>query len=164
MTALLSILDSVIAVLTSAPKGANVILEWSRPVKTKKAYSAMNIVKHVRMVGRVGIEYDNMKAVQEKRASGELPAENAGSWFYHDDTCPGLIRHKRTDAPYVQLFVGTSAKVKPNVSFTVDGIPATMEDIESFILASEKRSEKGETFICKVENMTRIHQEITEEA
>lgn len=153
-------LENVVSVLNATPNGANVILEWERPVKTLKTHSDLNIRKHVRMVGRKGIEYNNMKAVQEKRENGELPSEPKPTWFYHDENVKGLIRNKRTDEPYVQLFVGTSNKTRPSVSFTMDGEETTMEEIESFILASEKQSEKGETFTCKIENMIRIHREL----
>ena len=152
-----AILEQVVSVLNETPSGANIILEWERPVKTKKAHSDLNIRKHVRMVGRKGINYENMASVKAKREEG---IEAKPSWFYHDENCKGLIRHKKTDAPYVQLFVGTSDKVHPLVSFTMDGEETTMEEIEPFILASEKKTEKGETFTCKIENMIRIHREI----
>jgi hypothetical protein len=150
-------LENVISVLNETPNGANIILEWERPVKTKKAHSDLNIRKHVRMVGRKGINYENIQSVKAKRDEG---IEAKPTWFYHDENCKGIIRNKRTDEPYVQLFVGTSDKVHPHVSFTMDGEETNMDEIESFILASEKRSEKGETFTCKIANMIRIHQEI----
>lgn len=70
-------LETVQNVLTLAPKGANIVLEWTRSAKTRKGVTD-TILKSVRMVGRVGVEYDNLRAVQEKRESGELPTENAG--------------------------------------------------------------------------------------
>lgn len=154
-------------VLTTAPKGANVILEWERPVETLKKYSDFNIVKKVRMVGRVGIDYENIQSVKDGRKNGELPSEPVGSWFDHDENVKGLIYHKTTRKPYVQLFTGTSKTVKPSATFFIDGVEMEKSAIEQFITAKEKREGHGVTFICKVENMTRIHTEVeaeTEEA
>ena len=71
------LLGTVQSIVGLTPKGANIVLEWSRAVKTRKGV-ADTIRKNVRMVGRIGIEYDNVKTVQDKRESGKLPTENAG--------------------------------------------------------------------------------------
>ena len=155
-----AILEQVVSVLNETPNGANIILEWERPVETLKAHSDLNIRKHVRMVGRKGIDYDNMKAVIEKRENGELPSTNQGNWFVHDPDVKGLVRHKSKGTPYVQLFVGTSTKTHPESYFLLDGQKVELEEIAPFIKANEKKTEKGETFICKIENMIRIHREI----
>jgi hypothetical protein len=93
-------LAQVTEALNSANNGTNITLEWERDVKTKKAYSHMNIRKHVVAVGRKGINYNNQKAVIEKRENGELPSEPKPTWYYHDENTKGIVRHKRTDAPY----------------------------------------------------------------
>jgi hypothetical protein len=60
-------------------KGQLCRIKYARPLRIRKEfqseYSGMKITDGV---FRVGISYDNTKAVQEKRLSGELPAENQG--------------------------------------------------------------------------------------
>jgi hypothetical protein len=153
-------LEQVKDALNNAPNGANIILEWERDVKTLKAHSDLNIRKHVIAVGRKGMSYENLKAVKEKRENGELPSEPKPTWFYHDDSCKGIIRHKRTEAPYVQLFGGTDTRHIPKVKFTLNGEETTLEAISPYILSSEKRSEKGDTFCCKVADMITIKTEV----
>lgn len=155
--------ETIKEVLKNTPKGANIILEWERPVKVKKSYDGAPITKKVRMVGRTGIDYENIQAVKDKRESGELPSEGTGSWFHHDEEVKGIVYHNKTEAAYVQLFTGTSKKVKPSAEFLVNGEVVQKDEIAPFLLASELKTEKGETFICKVENMKKIHHEIPDE-
>lgn len=135
------------------PKGANIVLEWNRSVKTRKGVTD-TIRKSVRMVGRIGIEYDNIGAVQVKRKTGELPAENAGLPWGRWECYPWLIEHN--GKYYVRLYNGTSKLVKPNVEFTLNGETVAREEIESKLLASELAEKTGDCFTCKVEDMTRI--------
>jgi len=174
-------LEQVKTAMDATPKGANVILEWVRPCKVKKSVTD-NITKSVRMVGRTQIDYDNQKAVQEKRENGDLPAENQGlSWgFFPDydnepwhiclnqgvkktleDGTPNPEYYKVTDSTthYVRLYNGTSKNVKAESHFFRNGQEVTMEDIKTEVLASEKDKPHGDCFNCKVENMTRIHSE-----
>lgn len=178
-------LDQVKQAVHTTPKGSNIVLEWVRDMDTRKGIE-VPFSKSVRMVGRMGIEYDNLKAVEAKRESGELPAVNAGLPWGQWSEYPWLIEHKGNY--YVRLYNGTSASVKPEVHFFKSGVETTLREIEpayfaamdkvealpeidrpaaakaalkllTTLMASEVKSEKGETFTCKVENMTRIHAE-----
>lgn len=149
-------MEQVKSAIDATPKGANVILEWVRPLKVKKSCQD-NLTKSVRMVGRMGIEYDNQAAVQDKRESGELPAENGGLPWGEWIEYPWLIGHK--GQTYVRLYKGTSEKVKPEVHFFKNGVEVALSEIENDILASEKSEKSGDCFTCKTENVTRIHSE-----
>lgn len=74
------------------PKGAFMRLKVRRPLKMKKGQPTF--FKEWVAVVRPGIDYDNIGTVQEKRETGELPAENAGlpygQWFQF----PYVIEHK----------------------------------------------------------------------
>jgi hypothetical protein len=109
------------------------------------------------MIGRMGIDYDNMASVQAKRESGELPAENKGLPWGTWDIFPFMIEHK--GAYYLRLYAGTSDKVKPEVHFFRNGQEVSKESIKADCLASETEEKTGDCFCCKVENMTRIHNE-----
>lgn len=144
-----------------APKAANIIVEWLRPAKVRK--TCVDIIqKHVRMVGRVGLDYDNQKAVIAKRESGDLPAKNAGLPWGNWEIFPYLIEHK--GAFYLRLYNGTSKTMVPMVEWLLNGTVVPYEVIENELLASEKRDDDGECFCCKVENMLQINGEQFEDA
>lgn len=163
--------DQVRAAIEAVPAGANIIVEWVRPVKVKKSCQD-KITKSVKAVGRMKIDYDNLKSVQAKRESGELPAENAGlPWGFWVSPCViGMNKGLKKEDPlystvlpstefYLRLYNGTSDKVRPEVHFFRNGVEVSKESIDGDILASEKDSEHGDCFTCKFENMTRIHSE-----
>ena len=148
-------LAQVKSAIVNAPKGANIIVEWVRDCKVKKA--AMPVSKSVRMVGRVGIEYDNVAKVQDKRESGELPAVNAGLPWGVWAEYPYLIEHK--GQYYLRLYNGTSATVHAEAHFFRNGIEVSKDSIASDLLSSEKEEKAGDCFCCKTENITRLHTE-----
>ena len=142
--------------IKETPKGSNIILEWTRPCKVRKGVVAV-IAKAVRMVGRMGIEYDNQNEVQEKREGGDLPAVNAGlpwgKWLEY----PWLIEHN--GKLYLRLYNGTSTTTTPRVAFFIDGIPTTKEAVAHYLLASELAEKSGDCFTCAIENLTHLHHE-----
>ena len=174
-------LETVKTICNATPKGANIIVAWDRPCKTRKNCEN-EIRKTVRMVGRIGIDYDKLKAVQEKRENNELPAENQGlTWgfFVDKDSEPWHIAHNKglkkiladgtpnpeynkvmpTTTHYLRLYKGTSKFAHPTTQFFCNGIETPLEAIEGDLLASEKKSDHGDCFNCKIENMTHIHSE-----
>lgn len=142
--------------IETTPKGANIVLEWVRPCKTRKGVNDA-ITKSVRMVGRMGIDYNNIGAVQDKRENGELPSTPQplpwGVWSIF----PYLIEHK--GAFYVRLYNGTSDKVHAEAHFFRNGVEVSKAEIAPLLLAAELEEKKGDCFTCKVENITRINQE-----
>jgi len=150
----------VVEAALMAPKGANIIVEWLRPAKTRKTCT-MTIEKHVRMVGRLGLNYDAQKDVIAKRASGELPEKNAGLPWGQWAIYPYLIEHKGTF--YLRLYTGTSKTTHPMVEWLCEGVAVPKSLIENELLASELTEKDGDCFNCKLENMMQIHHEILTE-
>lgn len=158
-------LEQIKQAVETAPKGANIVMEWLRPLKTNKAGKASNalLTKSVRMVGRIGIDYNNQQAVQDKRESGELPAElqpiwnGKGQW----EQFPFLIRHVETGQRYLRLYRGTSDKVKPEVHFFMNGVEVAKETIAPLVLKSETESDHSDdlALTVKIEDLTRLNQE-----
>lgn len=105
---------------------------WVRPMKTRKGVSS-NIVKIVRCVGRVGLSYDNRAAVQEARASGELPATNAGLPWGKWLLFPYLIENKGN--LYVRIYPVPGRA--PKVIYKMDGKIVKKSDIAHLCYASE---------------------------
>ena len=153
-------LEQVQEVIESTPKGANIVLEWERSCSTLKGVNAV-ITKQVRMIGRIGIEYDNQVAVHNKRESGELPAANAGLPWGQWAIYPWLIEHNGEH--YLRLYVGTSKTVHPAVTFLMDGKEVDKELVQALLLAKEKQESKGDCFTCKLSNLTRVHRVVETE-
>ena len=149
-------LSQVRQAIKDTRKGCNIIVEWTRPCETRKGISAV-ITKSVRMVGRMGIEYDNQNEVQEKREEGTLPAVNAGLPWGQWSEYPWLIENKGKF--YLRLYNGTSAITSPKATFFIDGVETTKGAIIPYLLASELREKEGDCFTCTIENITRLHHE-----
>lgn len=78
-------LSEVMEKIEDYKPGRFINIKWKRPVKTIKSYTGSEIIKSTFGVSRMGIAYDNMKAVVEMRLDGRLPTVNAGlpwgAWF-----------------------------------------------------------------------------------
>lgn len=149
--------EQVKSTMVEIPKGCNIVVEWTRTAKTRKGV-ADDVSKSVRMVGRIGIEYDNMKSVQEKRESGELPAENRGLPWGQFEIYPYLIEHKGEH--YLRLYKGTSDKVFPKVAWLKNGAEVSKDEVAPLLLKSELDSKDGDCFCVNVVSVTRLHKEI----
>jgi len=149
-------IEQVKQAMTETPKGANIVVEWTRNGKIRKGVASL-VQKQVRMVGRIGIEYDNMKAVQEKRDNGTLPSENQGLPWGRFEIYPYLIEHKGNR--YLRLYKGTSATVKPHAHWLMDGNEVSREVVAPMLLASEMQEKDGDCFCVNVNDITRLNAE-----
>jgi len=154
------LLQQVKEAIKVTPKGCNIILEWTRPCKTRKGVTD-SITKHVRMVGRMGIEYDNINDVQEKREEGTLPAINAGLPWGQWMEYPYLIEHKGN--VYLRLYFGTSVLNFPKTTFFRNGLEVAKGEIAPLLLASELAEKDGDCFTCNIANIERLHHEVIPE-
>ena len=66
--------------IAETPKGANIVLEWRRDAATYKTFDGV-VEKETRMVGRIGLDYDNI---------GEVQADN--TVLFRDDIDTGKRR------------------------------------------------------------------------
>lgn len=125
---------------------------WSRPVKVKKGSPAFT--KHCRLVCRAGVQYDKMKAVREKRESGELPAENAGLPWGEWDVYPYVISHK--GAKYLRFsFMPNNY---PQVEYRNEANEVVSSDVvKPYAYASEfQESESQDVMTIKAKNIVSI--------
>ena len=138
-------------------KGVNVRLAWRRDCKVKKSVTD-HIEKATVAIGRIGIEYDNQKAVIEKRENGELPEETQPIWHGKGEWViyPYLIQHVDTRQLYLRLYKGTGNAI-PKVQFYRNDEPVSKESLDAELLSSEKSTEKdGDCYCVKIEDMTMI--------
>lgn len=148
--------DKVVETMVTIQKGANIVVEWTREAKTRKGVTDI-IEKSVRMVGRIGIEYDNLGVVKEKRASGELPSENQGLKWGNYEIYPYLIEHKGNH--YLRLYKSTCAIIQPKVTWTLNGGVVYKDEIAPMLLKSEVDSQEGDCFTVNIKSITRLHKE-----
>lgn len=136
--------------LENNQKGTFTAMVWERPMKTKKAYSNEVVTKRSEGVVRLGINYDNIKDVKEKRANGELPAENQGLQWGQWELYPYIITNKEKK----YLRVATSKNNKIKTRYFINGKEASYDEIENMLLASEKRStDELDVFTVDINNI-----------
>ena len=136
-------------------KGQFVVLSTTRDVKVRKGIMG-NYEKHSVFTCRIGVDYDNISVVKEKRETGELPSENAGlpwgSWLIF----PYIIAHKGNH--YVRCTsVNGNPLCVPKVKYTRDGVDIPEEMVRQVALAQEFREDERDVFTIKVESITHIN-------
>lgn len=133
-------------------KGQIVTVKTQRPVKMKKGQPA--VMKTSEFQCRVGVNYDNIKAVQDKRESGELPKENAGLPWGEWALFPYVIQHK--GEYYVRCTVLNNGFRKAPV-YTMDGIVVDKAAVQAIALASEFREgDDNEVFNIKLSSVLEV--------
>jgi hypothetical protein len=152
---IVSSLPSKVQTLLSM-KGQIVTMLIGREGKMRKGVAP--VYKFTRMQVRVGVNYDNIAAVQAKRESGELPAENAGrSWGeYVPGFFPYLITHK---GQLYFHFSTVNTSMKSETKWVRNDKEITVEEAKAACLASEfaERESTLECFDLKVESILEIN-------
>ncbi len=126
-------------------KGQNIKACWQRPVATPKD-CPLTIVKTVCGYVRAGIDYANLAAVKDGIASGERSEVGPlpwGEWVQF----PFIISHKGNE--YVRLYPASFDNLKDEVTYTIDGAPATAEQVYRVAKKGEVKTHQVslETFI-----------------
>lgn len=115
-------------------KGEFTRLVYERPLKFRAAFKESDGVKHTEITCRIGINYDAMKSVKEKRESGELPIENAGlsgvSWIV-----PNLLLKNAKNELLLRVYLHPNCYKKS--TYFLNGIETDKEDLRDMCLASE---------------------------
>lgn len=138
--------------LSKVKNGRFCTVTWEKPADVRKAFKGLGITKKTTMHSlRVGINYDNMASVQVKRMTGELPVLNAGLSWGEKSEDKRIIEYKGKQ--YLQLY--TSENSTAVSEYFIDGKPVKLEDVESMLLASNKR-EKSDTFMVTIDNIVDI--------
>ena len=137
-------------------KGQYVTLSTRRPVKMRKGQP--EVFKLSTYTVRVGVNYDNIKAVQLKRDDGTLPQENAGLPWGEWVDFPYTIAHK--DELYLRCTIAHNTTHKARTAYELaDGTAIDAADVKPMALAGEfKEGEReNDVFNIKVSSITQIH-------
>lgn len=136
-------------------KGTIATLKTVRIMKVRKGRD--EILKQSTFQCRLGVNYDNIAAVQEKRENGTLPAENAGLPWGEWIQFPHLIGHKGNH--YMRCTTVNSGFI-PKVCFYQNGQEITKEQAQADCLASEFAEKDNEVFTIKVESIIEVNGQI----
>lgn len=140
-------------VVLAGTKGSFRSILWERPMKTRKAFSNCVITKRTSAVVRLGVNYNNIKAVKEKRSGGELPNVNAGLPWGQWKMFPYFIEHKGN----IYLRCAISPKNKMRTEYFLNGVKVEKSVIEGMVLAGElKGKENVDVFTVNCENILAI--------
>lgn len=149
-------LPSAVASLL-ALRGQIVNLTTNRQVKYLKTVTVAPTFKVSTFQCRAGVNYDNIAAVKEDRASGELPAENAGLNGVEWVAFPHLLRGIKS-GKYQFRCTRLNGGNRTAVAFIRDGKEISREEAMAGTLASESREgEQPEVFNVCVDNITHIN-------
>jgi hypothetical protein len=134
--------------------GQIVTVTTRRDMKVRAKFKHMKVEKVSTYQCRAGVDYDNIKAVKEKRESGELPKENQGLKWGEWKVFPYVISHK--DNLYLR-FSTIKTNVKSKVTFLVDDKEVKKEDIQDKCLSSEfSSSDSRVVFNIKLNSLKEI--------
>ena len=135
-------------------KGQFVSFITEKQMKVKKGQEP--IIKHSEFVGRIGVEYDNMNSVKEKRDSGELPEENQGLPWGKWVNYPYTIEHNGN--LYIRVSTTKNKSQKGKIKFYRNGIEISVEEAKQACLASEFPKNKSDLdiFNLNVDNIIKI--------
>ena len=146
-------------------RGQIVSVAWARQMAVPKG-ATVSVEKHVSTQARAGVNYDNISKVQDKRESGELPAQNAGLPWGHWHTVAGvsLFPHVIAHTPKGQsvekhyLRFATLAGVRAVTRYYANGQEISEARARELTLAKEWRDESGplDVYTVAAENVISI--------
>ena len=127
-------------------KGQIVTVKTIRAVKMRKGQPAVNKASEFQC--RVGVTYDNIQAVQDGRADGTLPAENAGLPWGEWIEFPYTIGHK--GETYVRCTLLKNNFRRAPVFTLVDGTEIAKADVMPLALASEFKEKDADSVVFNI--------------
>jgi len=132
-----------------AKKGQIVTMTTERDMKMRKGQPT--VTKRSTFQCRVGVNYDNIAVVKEKRADGTLPAESAGLPWGEWLEFPYTIAHK--GEVYFRCTMLRNNFI-PQTTFYLDGYEIDKDDVKAMCLASEfKEDRSNDVFNIKVSSI-----------
>ncbi len=145
--------NSTIEKILAKRGGQIATVTTERLLKVRKG--SPEIVKVSTFQCRVGVNYDNMSAVQQKREDGTLPEENAGLPYGKWVTFPYIIENK--DTLYAR-FSAFKSNFIATALYSIDGVEIDRETAKRYALSNEfkDKSSSSDVFNVKVENIIKI--------
>jgi hypothetical protein len=129
-------------------KGQHVQVTWQRVCKTLKSAGNVIIAKRTTAWVRSGISFANLTSIREGIEQGKRePVEGLPWGNWREGYANYIIDHRDTE--YVRLYPASFDNLShPSVEWTLDGQPSKYEDVETFLLSSERRNKEDERPLC----------------
>ena len=135
-----------------AKKGQIATLTTERDMKMRKGQPL--VTKRSTFQCRIGVNYDNIAVVKDKRADGTLPAESAGLPWGEWLEFPYTIAHK--GEVYFRCTMLRNNFI-PKTTFYLDGYEIDKEDVKVMCLASEFIEDRSnDVFNIKVSSIMEV--------
>lgn len=132
--------EQIKAIVKSRRKGTFANIHTRKALKTYKGITDI-IEKQTVFSGRLGVTYDNISKVQEKRKNGELPKQNDGLTWGEWEEFPYFI--KNGNKRYLRI------SLIPNTQFDTvyfkNGIMTTKQDIEGLVTKANFSNNNSDT-------------------
>jgi len=129
-------------------KGQIATMTTERPMKVRKGQPS--IIKTSTFQARIGVDYNNIKAVKEKRESGVLAAVPQelpyGKWLVF----PYIIE---TETDYQVRCSKFSSNFKPRTVYKRAGVEISKDEAAVACLASEFKENTSEVFNIKISSI-----------
>ena len=128
-------LSTVKEIVKNTQRGSIHTITYAKELKTRKGVDD-TIMKVTTLQGRFGVEYDNIKSVQEAREDGSAPAENGGlvgAMVWDDHRY--ILKNENTGK--YQLRVTKCNRWPSKVTYLKNGVVVEKKDIEPLCLKSE---------------------------
>ena len=123
-----------------------------RPAKLRAAFSGMNVQKRSSLTVQFGVQYENKKIVQEKRADGieAVPLKNKG-WEYV--IYPYLVKTIKTG----EMAVACNPIARNSTEWLLNGQVTDFSKIQHMLISSETSEKTApEWMMVKLENVEEI--------
>lgn len=150
--------EEVKAIIDDSSPGTYLRVSWERVIPVRAGFVGVGVIKkHSSQTIRTGVDYDNMKAVKEKRVSGELPLVNQGLPWGRYVKFPYYVENDSGTKKYLRMALDKNNL--PESYFTINGQVVTEQDVLRFVTPSAIRSKATDTRVVSVENITSIKRE-----
>lgn len=132
-------------------KGQFVSIHTKRPMKMKKGQPVVE--KESQFVARIGVEFDNIKSVQEKRADGTYPEKNQGLPWGKWVVPNVLIEHKGEF--YIRCTKGSNTPTK--TKYLLGNTELDRDQVKPMTLSAEfSTHDDNEVFNIKVSSIIEL--------
>jgi hypothetical protein len=132
--------------------GQIITAHTQRPVKMKKGQP--EVVKDSIFQCRIGVNYDRISNVVEKRESGELPEENQGLIGREWVQFPILLKSTKTGELYIRC-TRIRNNFTPKTSYLINGVEVDKEVVKEGAYSSEfpKVKQDNDVFDIKLSSL-----------
>lgn len=147
--------EEVKRIVDGSRPGTFLGISWEKEIPIRAGFVGVGpIKKHSSATVRIGVNYDNMKVVQTKRADGTLPPSNQGLPWGRWIKFPYYIENNDGSKRYLRVSLDKNNKVESR--FSIGGIFVPEQDVLRFVPKSALKSKYDEVLVISMDNIVEI--------